>query len=121
MTPAPVPTPRPNTSQGFKVTSVSVKKGNPTVIKYSWHYTDQSPEYFGVGVVNLNSGAYSLMEAWIETRGFGAAGTGTTTVRIDGLKHSPGKYVFEIVSNDDYNLVLAKSKVFHIKRSDFPA
>ncbi|KIO33733.1 hypothetical protein M407DRAFT_240900 [Tulasnella calospora MUT 4182] len=106
-------------SNGLSITSASVKKGHPTVVKYTWKFHDDSPKYFAVGIIEVSSHDFTLLEDDVETRGHGSNGTGKDTVSIEVLKRHPGKYVLVLVDVDDYDDVFATSKAFQVKKSDF--
>ncbi|KIO33469.1 hypothetical protein M407DRAFT_17725 [Tulasnella calospora MUT 4182] len=108
-----------DSGNGLSITSAAVKKGRPTVVKYSWQFHDNSPKFFAGGIVDAASKEFILLEDDVETRGHGKNGKGTDTVSIDVLKNSPGKYVLVLVDTDDYDIVFATSKAFQVKKSDF--
>ncbi|KAG8985855.1 hypothetical protein FRB90_004399 [Tulasnella sp. 427] len=108
-----------DSGNGLSITSAAVKKGSPTVIKYSWKFHDKSPKHFAVGVVDVSSNDFTLLESAVETRAHGSNGQGTDTESIESLKKYPGKYVLVLVDTDDYGNRFATSKAFQVKKSDF--
>ncbi|KIO21849.1 hypothetical protein M407DRAFT_123215 [Tulasnella calospora MUT 4182] len=104
---------------GLSITSAAVKKGKPTVVKYSWKFHDNSPKHFAVGIVEVSSHEFILLDHEVKTRGHGGNGKGKDTVSIEVLEHHPGKYVLVLVDTDDFDIVFATSKAFQVKKSDF--
>ncbi|KIO30144.1 hypothetical protein M407DRAFT_158505 [Tulasnella calospora MUT 4182] len=108
-----------DSGNGLSITSAAVKKGRPTVVKYSWQYHDKSPKFFAVGVVDVSSNEYIHIQDDEETRNYGENGKGTDHVSISVLENRPGKYVLVLVDANDFNKVYATSKAFQVKKSDF--
>lgn len=106
-------------SDGLSITSASVKKGRPTVVKYSWKLHADSPTYFAVGIVEVSLHDFTLLKDNVVTRDYSDIGIGEDTVSIEVLKRRPGKYVLVLVAVDDYDKVFATSKAFQVAKSDF--
>ncbi|KIO21851.1 hypothetical protein M407DRAFT_28563 [Tulasnella calospora MUT 4182] len=104
---------------GLRITSASVKKGKPTVVKYSWKYNHKSPRHFGVAVVEMWGHEFTLLDDDVRTRRHGGDGKGKYTASIESRKDTPSDYALVFVDiNNRYN-VYATSETFKIKRSDF--
>ncbi|KAG8947029.1 hypothetical protein FRC04_011209 [Tulasnella sp. 424] len=82
---------------GISITSVSVKKGHPTVIKYSWAFHNKSPDFFAVLIKDVASKNVWVLDSKVSTGGHGRGGKGKDTVDISVLKDYPGKYVLLLV------------------------
>ncbi|KAG9040583.1 hypothetical protein FS837_000426 [Tulasnella sp. UAMH 9824] len=110
-------------SSGIKITSVSVKKGRRTMIKYSWTYDDaKSPGEFAVALINLGTKEKYFLDMETITRDHGKGNTGTDSYDITFMKDYPlGIYmlVFQLVDFDTWAETIAKSKAFYLRKTDF--
>ncbi|KAG9037834.1 hypothetical protein FS837_001367 [Tulasnella sp. UAMH 9824] len=111
-------------SHGVTITSAAVKKGRPTVVKYSWTYNSKkSPamfvtlscslprrivesEYiasksFFTFVFNIETEEQIPLGDSVITRDHGKDHTGTLTLDITELKNKPGKYLLLFVLLDE--------------------
>ncbi|KIO33447.1 hypothetical protein M407DRAFT_17707 [Tulasnella calospora MUT 4182] len=108
----------------FTITSAVVKKGRPTVLKYSWTYDPKrsyEDDRFAVAVYNLATKEQTFLDYHVYTHDHGKGNTGTWTVDISSLKDKLGKYLllFVLIDFDDYVVVAAKGKPFHVRKGDF--
>ncbi|KAG8939395.1 hypothetical protein FRC04_006622 [Tulasnella sp. 424] len=102
--------PAEKASSGLTITSAVVKKGRPTVVKYTWTFNPQKcPGDFAVGVVDVVTKKQIILDESVVTRDHGKNNTGNFTVDITFLKDKPG----------DFSEVIATSKSFQVKKSDF--
>ncbi|KIO33456.1 hypothetical protein M407DRAFT_17715 [Tulasnella calospora MUT 4182] len=104
---------------GFKITSVSFLKTQPVMLLYSWTYERKSPDYFAVAIIKVDTDKIMVLETDKFAKGEGPTGELTTNVDISSLKNAPGKYVLAFVNNKNFKDVLAESKAFQIKKSNF--
>ncbi|KAG8955202.1 hypothetical protein FRC04_009660 [Tulasnella sp. 424] len=100
---------RASSSSGLNITSVSVKKGNPTIVKYSWTYKENSPDYITVAVIGVSGNDLIVLAANWFAKGEGKSGELIASLDISVLNGFPG----------DHDKVYAKSKPFQVKKSDF--
>ncbi|KAG8957243.1 hypothetical protein FRC00_004270 [Tulasnella sp. 408] len=78
-----------DSGNGISITSVSVKKGHPTTIKYSWH--------FAVLIKDVALKNIWVLDGKVSTRGHGSGYKGKDSVDVSVLEHYPGKYVLLLV------------------------
>ncbi|KAG8939393.1 hypothetical protein FRC04_006620 [Tulasnella sp. 424] len=110
---------RASSKSGLKITSVSVKKGNPTILKYSWTYKENSPDYITVAVIGVSGKDLIVLAGNWFAKGEGKSGELIASLDISVLKGFPGEFILVFVSDDDHDKVYAKSKTFQVKKSDF--
>ncbi|KIO16883.1 hypothetical protein M407DRAFT_33474 [Tulasnella calospora MUT 4182] len=110
---------RSSSKSGLKITSVSVKKGHPTILKYSWTYKENSPDYITVAVIGVSGKDLVVLAGNWFVKGEGKSGELTASLDISVLKSFPGEFILVFVSDDDHDKLYAKSKSFQVKKSDF--
>ncbi|KIO33468.1 hypothetical protein M407DRAFT_241060 [Tulasnella calospora MUT 4182] len=111
---------RASSKSGLKITNVSVKKGHPTILLASWTYKANSPDYTTIAVIGVSGKDLVVLAGSWFTKGEGPkSGELTVSLDISVLKSLPGEYVLVFLNEDDHDKLYARSKPFHVKKSDF--
>ncbi|KAG9022995.1 hypothetical protein FS837_006054 [Tulasnella sp. UAMH 9824] len=100
-------------NDGIGLTTVQVRRLNPTYIRIKWSYHNRSPDRFTVWLRNVKTQDYYKAEANVKTS------DGYKNIGLGSLGGKTGRYQIVITKYNNYNDVYARSYTFNIHKSDF--